>query len=243
MLLTWYAWRARNDAKHNGKKITSQGIIALTMKQLHLIHVSFRIPASFWKGDASLAQHLGLHYTRVTLKPLIFVYWKRPPDSWTKLNTNASVHPQFLSAAAAGILRCSNGRVIRAYQKILGPRNAFEAELEAIYIGLKLCRQLGYTKVIVEADAQSVIHVLNSGRTSIHWKSMVIFKQIQLWKTDMEIIFSHIHREGNAVADSLESDALKFNVSKELCFGECNNVIKKLVFSDNTGIPYLRIPK
>lgn len=132
MLLAWYAWQARNAAKFRNKKITGYGIGAATMRQLSLIHHAFSVPISFWKGDASLAELWGFQLKRNIPKPLILVYWKRPPVHWVKLNTDASVLTSSNIASAAGIVRCSNGRVLKIFHRVIGRRTSFEAELEAI---------------------------------------------------------------------------------------------------------------
>ena len=243
LLIAWFAWKARNESKHRNKKISSHSIIVLTLRQLHLIHSSFKIPDKVWKGDASLAHMLGLQIHRVALKPLLLVYWHKPPVNWMKVNTNAAVHSLSSRAAVAGVLRCSNGRVINISQKFLGRRNSFEAELEAIHSGILICRQMGYTKIIVESDALSVIQMLNSARPLTHWRLLITYQHILSLKLELDIIFQHIHREGNSVVDLLAKEALALNLTREINLGACSSHLKKLVYSDNSGVPYLRIPK
>lgn len=62
LLIAWYAWKARNAAKYQNKRITAFGTIAQVLRHLALIHQAFKVPASTWKGDKSLAGKLGLNF-------------------------------------------------------------------------------------------------------------------------------------------------------------------------------------
>lgn len=213
------------------------------MKHIQMIHQAFKVPASYWKGDGSLAQQWGLQYSPAILKELILVYWKKPPESWVKLNTDASVSSSSHQAAVAGIIRCSNGRTLKIFQHILGRKTPYEAEMFAIMKGLTLCRTMGLPKVMVEADAQAVIQSLNHDTEVTNWRTLYTLQQIKSCTRTMEVTFQHIHREGNSVADNLAKEALSLKLNREVPLGVCNPRVKQLIYSDNTGIPYLRIPK
>lgn len=55
--------------------------------------------------------------------------------------------------------------------------------------------------------------------------------------------FCYIHREGNAVADLLEKEALSLRITRTKDIVDWFAELKRMVFSNNSEIPYLRIPK
>lgn len=64
--------------------------------------------------------------------------------------------------SAAGIIRCSNCRVIKCFQKKMGNKYVIVVELSAILLGLNLCKQQNMLNVTIESDSKCVIDVLNS---------------------------------------------------------------------------------
>lgn len=96
---------------------------------------------------------------------------------------------------------------------------------------------------MVESDALSVIQSLNHVHSVVNWKMLYTYQRIMECSIDMEISYGHIHREGNYVADFLAKEALSKNLNREVNLGVCTYIVKQMIFSDNTGIPYLRIPK
>lgn len=59
----------------------------------------------------------------------------------------------------------------------------------------------------------------------------------------MDVTFTNIHREGNSVADCLAKESLIQRSSRVFDIGDSSLHLKKLIYSDNTSVPYLRIPK
>lgn len=191
----------------------------------------------------SIAECLSLQVKPKVTKPLILVYWYRPPVNWVKVNTDGAHNSLTNFSAVAGIIRCSNGRVLKCFQKFLGQTSIFFVELNSIVFALALCKQLGFRKVIVESDAASVIDSLKHLHSLKNWRMLHLYSHLQVIIKEMEVIFCHIHREGNASADLLAKEALRYKRNREFDIADCFIPVKKQVFSDNTGIPYLRIPK
>ena len=85
------------------------------------------------------------------------------------------------------------------------------AELEGLWQGLLLSTQFGFLPLVVEGDSQILIAIatqlLNGTRAhkiANSWRLEARLEAIELWlHTNRAIIFQHVKREGNKVADLL----------------------------------------
>ena len=118
-----------------------------------------------------------------------------------------------------------------------------EIELLSIKKGLELCLEKGLLNVIVESDSLAAIHLIHKGASVLNWKCVNIVDRINVLKNLLNLKFFHIFREGNQVADHLATETLSLKISKVLQRNELDQKSKRLIFSDKSGVPYLRIPK
>ncbi|XP_059068576.1 uncharacterized protein LOC131859070 [Cryptomeria japonica] len=78
-----------------------------------------------------------------------------------------------------------------------------EAEIRALEAGLLLCKQKGLSNVQIEGDSQIIINGVTATRL-LNWKLAKWLPRIQsLLQAINPYERSHIHREGNRVADLL----------------------------------------
>lgn len=241
MLIAWFSWRARNASKYQNKKMSAFCIITRVLKHLKTMHCAFKINKKVWKGDLSLAEFFGLTVHVPPPKPLILVYWKRPPLNWVKVNTDGSFCTTSLCSVVGGLIRCANGRVLNCFQNYLGKHSIFFVELKAILLGISLCKTMGFRKIVVEYDAANAISALTNKSSKRHWTVCQLIQSVQVCCEGLEVVFQHIHREGNAVADLLAKEALKLKLQRQCMLAVCSATIKQQGYSDNTGVPYLRV--
>ena len=78
-----------------------------------------------------------------------------------------------------------------------------QAEARGLCTGLEVCRLLGHAPTIVEGDSKILIEVLR-GYCSILAAVLPIIRRIRQI-SDTGLLYQHIYREGNAVADGLAS--------------------------------------
>lgn len=99
-------------------------------------------------------------------------------------------------------MRDRNGHMIMAFASYLGECSNNCAEIQAMKIGLKWCLDNGFRNLIIESDSWLTIHMIN-GNISTSWLLKDEIKKIQAMKTNGQIEFNHILREGNSTADLL----------------------------------------
>lgn len=144
------------------------------------------------------------------LKPpntLNYFSWKRPLDTFIKLNTDRSVYQEGRSAPAGGVLRNSNGAWLLGFMANLGWCDIISAEFWAIYQGLILSWNNGWKYIMVESDSSLAINMLkqNSTNPSRHLPLIVAIKD--LCARSWQVRFEHTYQETNKVADLLSKKA------------------------------------
>ncbi|KAL3502767.1 hypothetical protein ACH5RR_037216 [Cinchona calisaya] len=116
----------------------------------------------------------------------IYLKCRPPPQGWRKLNSDGAVKEQHGMFAGGGIVRCTS----------------LQAEAFATLDDLKLCvaNQLGFIQI--EADSLILIKALQGTQHS-PWLIDSTIQQIQGIVQNLNVIFMHVFREGNDLADSL----------------------------------------
>ncbi|KAL6565040.1 hypothetical protein OROMI_016490 [Orobanche minor] len=88
------------------------------------------------------------------------------------------------------------------FSDFLAVRSNNFAEIYAIWRGLEFCHEQKLFKVWVEVDSKIALHLIEHS-ISCHWEIQGLIFKIRGFMEKMDIHFSHIFREGNAVADCL----------------------------------------
>ena len=242
IIISWFAWKARNDSKHENRPIEARAIILRVLHYFKLGHSSLVMNQAQWKGDTKVADLWHISISPKVTKPLILVYWERPQSPWVKINTDATIiaNPSF--AGLGGIIRDENGRFLAAFQNFLPNLSIFEAELQAVVSGLTLAIATGHTHIIVESDSRGIIDLINNQSNHVNWKWWKYLYSLATMSTGLNVTYKHICREGNSVADALADEAILQKMNRFPTLSMCNRLVKKAIYSDNCGLPYLRIP-
>ncbi|GKV52575.1 hypothetical protein SLEP1_g59152 [Rubroshorea leprosula] len=108
-----------------------------------------------------LAQRSGFSARRRDLR---WVAWKPPPLGWYKLNTDGALSHVTGLATAGGLVRDSYGKWVQGFTVNIGHTSSFMAELWGVREGIRTCRTLGITELVVEMDSMVAIQLLSGDR-------------------------------------------------------------------------------
>lgn len=240
MLISWYSWLARNDARHNGKKITSSAIIFRVMSFLHLAHSAKPFSIDFWAGDKTIAASWNMIIPSHPVSRIVIVYWKKPPPSWIKINTDGSFCHFTKRAATGGVIRDEDGRILRGFQAYIGQASILYAELTGIWLGLKFSQEMGFNNVIIESDSKVVVLLITKTKPYWHWSLVNIISKIIRLCQNRYIKMSHVFREGNKIADEFAKAALASRTTLVLEPGEYPILVRQIAYGDKNGLAYIR---
>ncbi|XP_042012328.1 uncharacterized protein LOC121760769 [Salvia splendens] len=129
------------------------------------------------------------------------VLWHPPDAPWVKLNTDGAFSTSTLAAGEGGLVRGSDGGLLRAFCAPIAASSSFEAELLALIRDLEMAMELS-THIWIELDSAALVRLLSSR----HFGSADFRHHMALIRSmtaQRHVRFSHIYREGNRAADFL----------------------------------------
>ena len=181
--------------------------------------------------------------------------WLPPLQHSFKLNFDGASKGNPGTAGFGGIFRNHKGDSLLIFYGNIGWDTNNSAELEGLWQGLLLSRHYGFHPLEVEGDSQILIamenQLLNGTRahkTANSWRLEARLEAIEHWlHTNRAIIFQHVKREGNKVADLLAN--IGVNQDQALISGsldiiqnhahkqECNSLIQRDANPPDAGAP------
>ncbi|XP_042026496.1 uncharacterized protein LOC121773661 [Salvia splendens] len=202
-VILWFLWIERNNHIHNETTFSVAQIEHRVV--LHLQHATRAgtLSRKQWAGcSPAIDIPLKLPSLQSENRPRP-VLWVRPQPTWIKLNTDGTFLPATESAGGGGILRDDQGEIIKGFHQPLQAFSSMEAELLALAQGLEMAREVG-RNIWIELDAKVVVDNIIGGNLGAATNRHVMARiRNDLQKFEWKI--SHIHREGNKVADKLAS--------------------------------------
>jgi ribonuclease HI len=169
------------------------------------------------------------------VKDIIMVLWKTPTAPWLKVNTDGSVIGA--NAACGGLFRDTLGTFRGAFSCNIGSHSVFYAEVLAIIIAIEFAASKGWRHLWVESDSSSAILIFSN-------YSLVPIKLRNRWynarQLGIQVISSHIFREGNCCADKLAN--MGHSMVGEIWLNALPADLKYDFFRDRCGLPNYRFP-
>ncbi|KAK0586367.1 hypothetical protein LWI29_005771 [Acer saccharum] len=187
---------------------------------------------------ASACSDMGACFLNVPC--LLFDTWKTRIPAWMISAKKVSLSSNLTgSSRGGGILRDANGYFKGAFTSHYSVGSNNRAELKALFDGIRLCKRLSYSSVIIVSDSKIVVDWFRVGKCTLwylwdFWDGCI--KEMQ----GMNVRIVHQSREGNQAADFLaklgESGS---NVIYEE-FQELPRLLQGIVRIDRSGLPAIR---
>ncbi|RLN24050.1 hypothetical protein C2845_PM07G13240 [Panicum miliaceum] len=177
----WSLWSGRNARKHGKESWNPRAVVRHVSTMLEDLVCS------------TATQEVRLPTSRSR--------WRRPPDDWLKINTDAAYSAATSSRASGVVIRNSHGEILVAaacaYSNIL---DVTMAEALAARDGMRLAIEQGAARVILEVDNVHVASLIRSQegiRSSISgiWHEI---RELSNLVTAFVVFF--VHRKGNEAA-------------------------------------------
>ncbi|KAK1265511.1 hypothetical protein QJS04_geneDACA011193 [Acorus gramineus] len=142
------------------------------------------------------------------------VTWRPPNPGWCKVNSDASRNWKPRRAGLGFIIRDEDSDFVAGAAFRVKLDDISILELMAAAKGLKRAVELGFQRVWLESDCQTVVAwIQGQGKPSL--TAILILNRIDVYVSKLkDFSISHIHREGNEPADFLASLNHKMGVTK-----------------------------
>lgn len=193
----WWIWKWRNDFTFNKKQTQIEDKIKLIKGQATEIREVF--------DKTSIVGGMNIRYATKELR------WNPPRHDWIALNVDGSLDQYKAKAGGGGLLRTEQGQWVAGFMRNIGCCTIEEAEIWAVWDGLELTWNMGYKRVIVQVDSETVVNWIKGKKRVISQALNLIEKCKGLLSREWEVELRHIYREQNTAANHLASEATKNN--------------------------------
>nr|KYP57109.1 Putative ribonuclease H protein At1g65750 family [Cajanus cajan] len=224
-VLLWVIWRSRNNMIFKGKldKVADLKVWVSTWCSA-IIRAYGGEPAtgSIWQQRS----------TRL-------VRWTAKEGDWVTINVDGSALTNPGAVGVGGLVRDNTGLFMVGFYGSIGISNNIHAELVAMWRGLTLCWERGYSHVCCQSDCLYVVQLLQQESSHYHRYAVLLDKIKELISRHWTCQVIHILREGNFCADFF---ARKGAVSSEglVILEEAPVEMEELLRKDITGTCVLR---
>lgn len=89
-----------------------------------------------------------------------WIIWNPPKEGWVKINTDGAKKSSTGLASVGGLLRDHRGNWIKGFTIKIGDADSFSAELWGLREGLRLAREGGFERIVVETDSELAFKIL-----------------------------------------------------------------------------------
>jgi ribonuclease HI len=226
-------WWARNSLWY------SSGTPSLHSAKV-CIHSMIAMSGNVSKGkclpsDSIFLDSFAVSPHRRMIKDIMLVLWKPPTAPWLKVNTDGSVVGGL--AACGGLFRDHLGTFRGAFACNIGLQSVFYAEVMAIIFALEFAAKKGWRNIWLESDSTSALLIFSN-------PLLVPILLRNRWHNvrhlGIQVISSHIFREGNCCAYSLANMGHSLVDSNWL--DTLPSALRFDFFRDRCGLPNYRFP-
>lgn len=134
--------------------------------------------------DIAVLRALDIQIKNVRVRLPRVVRWCKPCIGWVKLNVDGSCRGNPGNCGGGGVIRDNRGFFKAAFSSLLGYGTNNMAELKAIILGIKLCKDLRFFQVEIACDSALMVQWINSGKCSA-WYLWEVWEELVLALTGM----------------------------------------------------------
>jgi ribonuclease HI len=161
------------------------------------------------------------------------VYWKAPCDRFLKVNTDDSLIGSNLACGA--IFRDKHGTYFGSFSCKINCQSVLHAELMAIILAIEQALERGWLHLWVESDSQVVIQA-SKNFSIVPWD--LRNRWSNCFSHNMQLLFSHVFREGNCCADKLANHG--HNIMGFHWWDSMPPFLQEDFYRDRYGVPNFR---
>jgi ribonuclease HI len=158
---------------------------------------------------------------------------------WYKCNIDGAFCGSSGNASCGGIFRNHEAEFVYGFAEPLTVTNAFCAELCGFMRAIEIAYNKHWNHLWIESDSLSVVSAFLHPAKSVAWSLSNRWKNVIFMASQMNIIVTHIYREGNQVADLLANYGL--TIGSFVFWDDTPLFVRDCVAKNRQGFPYFRL--
>ncbi|XP_070008763.1 uncharacterized protein [Nicotiana sylvestris] len=235
--VVWELWKRRNSMKYGDVVTTSRVIYQVSSNLQALVKVrklGMNMVPHKWQDLLAMMENFTpkLKVTKVM--------WEFPSAGWLKVNTDGASRGNPGRSSIGFCIRNENGDIAKSVGKEIEETTNTVAEAKAMVEALRFCRFQQYSHVWLQTDSMLLKKIMDG-----IWKPpWIIYEQVEEMMQLMNegnCTVTHIHREGNKLADHLANYALDHGEIECQQFWHLDAQGRRLVNEDKLQCPSLRV--
>ncbi|XP_070007342.1 uncharacterized protein [Nicotiana sylvestris] len=235
--VVWELWKRRNSMKY-GEAVTTSRVIYQVSSNLQAL-VKVRKPGMDMVPHKW--QDLLARMENFTPKLKVTkIIWEFPSAGWLKVNTDGASRGNPGRSSIGFCIRNENGDIVKSVGKEIEETTNTVAEAKAMVEALRFCRFQQYSHVWLQTNSMVLKKIMDG-----IWKPpRIISEQVEEMMQLMNegnYTVTHIHREGNRLADRLANYALDHGEIECQQFWHLDEKGRRLVNEDKMQCPSLRV--
>jgi ribonuclease HI len=232
-------WFVRNQARFSNVHIPWKQAVSLITAATYLSgHNTLKTSTNSIRDFSFMKQfRISLHPSHPTT--LREVLWLPPMTNWIKCNIDGASCGNPGNASCGGVFRNNEAEFIYGFAEFLGVRNAYVAELCGAMRAIEIAFRNHWTNLWIESDSLSVVSAFNHPEKQVAWSLCNRWRNAIYMAKQMNVIVTHIFREGNQVADSFANHGL--SITSIVFWSEMPLFVRDCFTINKQGIPTFRI--
>jgi ribonuclease HI len=229
-------WMARNQARFINKGTNWRSAISFIIANTSLTGNNTKKRSSNSIRDFSILKTFKVNIHHPNVPVIREIFWHPPLLNWTKCNIDGACSQGL--ASCSGVFRNHEAEFMLCFAEPLGTCSPFQTELCAAMRAIELAHHYKWKNIWLESDSLLVVSTFTNRSVPVSWNLRNRWHNILILLNDLNCIVSHIHREGNTVADLLAAHGLHLpSFSLWLAAPE---FIKDSLAKNHLGLPNFR---
>ncbi|KAL8509015.1 hypothetical protein ACS0TY_016271 [Phlomoides rotata] len=201
--MVWLVWDQRNRCIFYGATARSSHTLAqfwALMREVNGCNIGCMKNTVF---DLSVLSEFGIIGRPSKAPSSICIRWHPPPIRFIKANIDGGAAGAPGRLTGGGVFRDNFGVFRGCFAMHHGSGFAFEAELATTFSAVEIAFDKHWLHLWLETDSIYVVNILKHHTSLVPWRLLGQWHRVRRMMGDMQIVVSHIFREGNTTADRL----------------------------------------
>jgi ribonuclease HI len=234
--LIYCIWMARNQARFNNKIINWKSAISMIIANTSLSGNNTNKSSSNSIRDFTILKTFKVTIHHPAAPVIKEIFWNPPLQNWSKCNIDGACSQG--KASCSGIFRNHEAEFLFCFAEPLGNFSPLHAELCGAMRAIEIAYHLNWKNLWLETDSSVVVSAFNNSFEPVVWNLRNRWHTTLSLLNDMNCIVTHIHREGNQVADLLAKHGLSLPTLSH--WNDAPLFIRDSLVKNQLGLPNFR---